>query len=197
MIDRKEFLRSATTLGLGCGLCSAIPATLAEASEAGSGAPTHPCDERVKFAEEWVGRFMGVLDEGLDEATRARIMEANGAACARAYLASSGRETSRVPYEQWVDRVRSRGPRQDLRIEGNVIHFQYLSNYQGKDAPEGACLCPLVETKPKGLSGTFCHCSVGYVREIFSRQIDRPLKVELVEAVLRGGKRCRFKIEVV
>jgi hypothetical protein len=54
----------------------------------------------------------------------------------------------------------------------------------------------MVESKPAGLSRTFCQCSVGYVGEMFRQKFGRPVTVELLDSVLYGGKRCRFKITV-
>jgi hypothetical protein len=196
-MDRKQFLCAAGRAGLGAGLCgvaAGAPAALGQAPEVP--APTHPCDERVKFAEEWVTRWFAVLDEGVDEPTRAALMRANGRACARAFLASSGREAHPVPFDQWVARLRERGGREGITVDGRAVFMEFTSNYQGKPAPEGSCLCPLVETKPAGLSGTYCLCSVGYVEELFGRTFTEPVKVSLLESTLRGGKRCRFRIDV-
>jgi predicted hydrocarbon binding protein len=37
---------------------------------------------------------------------------------------------------------------------------------------------------------------VGYIQELFGRTFGQPVKVELLESVLHGGKRCKFKIEL-
>ena len=195
-MDRKEFLKSAGLAGLGTGLCCALGRNAAaQAQEQAVTAPTHSCQEKVHFAQSWVTRFMDVLDGDLDPATRARIMEANGKACFRAYMKSVDRQITPVPFESWAEKVRQH-PEADLRVDGRTIHLAYLTNYQGKPVPEGACLCPLVESKPAGLSATYCHCSVGYIAEWLGQTFGRPVTVELQESVLRGGKRCRFKIDV-
>ena len=82
-------------------------------------------------------------------------------------------------------------------IDGNSILFQYMSAAEtGQAAAEGACLCPLVESKPAGLSATYCLCSVGYVKAMHEKLLQRPVEVELVESVLMGDKRCRFRMTV-
>jgi len=55
-------------------------------------------------------------------------------------------------------------------------------------------LCSLVEDRPPNLSPTFCLCSLGYVREMFARQVGRPVQVELVRSVHRGDRECRFTV---
>jgi hypothetical protein len=54
----------------------------------------------------------------------------------------------------------------------------------------------MVESKPKDLSRTFCLCSVGYVKAMHERTFGRSCEVELLDSVLYGGKRCRFRITV-
>jgi hypothetical protein len=150
----------------------------------------------MKFAEAWVTRLVGVLDSNLDESTRAKVMLANGHACAANYLDHEGGEVRPAKFEEVVAKLKASGGNEAMRAEGSVIHFQFVQNYQGKDAPESACLCPLVESKPAGLSPTYCLCSVGYIEEIFGRKFGQPVKVGLVSSVLRGGKRCAFTIQL-
>jgi hypothetical protein len=200
-MERREFFVSMGTCGLCAGLASALGLTSVlvgqeKAAAVEPPAPSHPLQERMDFAESWVKNFMGVLDDNLDAPTRARVMEANGRACAQAYMKTAGIQIKPVTFDQWLEKIKTRPSDGTIRVEGRTIHYQYLTNYQGKPAPEGSCLCPLVETKPAGLSGTYCHCSVGYIKEFFGRTFGQPVTVELVSSTLRGGKRCQFKIDL-
>ena len=146
----------------------------------------------------WVRRFMSVLDATLDDETRKKVMAANGATCYGEWIASEGRTVAPVAFETWAARVREHPPDASLRVEGNVIYWEYTGSAEtGGAAPESVCLCPMVESKPAGLSRTFCQCSVGYVKELHEQKFGRPVKVELLDSVLYGGKRCKFKITVV
>ena len=197
-MERRKFLGSMGICSIGAGLCSILALPSAnQTQDTNTQLPGHSCKERIEFAEQWLKNFMRILDENVDDQTRCRIMEANGSACARDYLKSTGREIKPVPFEEWVDRVKKQGRSDAIQIEGNIIYYKYLKNYQGLDAPEDFCLCPFVESKPEGLSATYCHCSVGYIKELFELTFDRPVKVELLESVLRGNKRCKFKIELI
>jgi hypothetical protein len=55
----------------------------------------------------------------------------------------------------------------------------------------------MVENKPEGLSTIYCQCSIGYVKVQHELALKRTVEVELVDSVLRGGNRCKFKITVV
>ncbi|RPJ55480.1 MAG: hypothetical protein EHM23_26100 [Acidobacteria bacterium] len=83
-----------------------------------------------------------------------------------------------------------------IKQEGDqmVVYFKYKANPRGLKVSDGYCLCPILEDAPKDISPTYCLCSVGYVREIFERQIGKPVQVELIDSVLRGAKGCSFKV---
>ncbi len=208
-MNRKEFL---TRCGLGSCVCvfglsslfadetkPAAPAKPAAPPEPTAEEPKRPrAEERIEFAEKWVGRFMGVLDVTLDAGTRRKVMMANGKACLLAYLKEIGRTVQPVTLEEYAAQVKARVKDGSTRVEGNVITMQFSTAAEtGLPAEESACLCPLVETKPAGLSGSYCDCSLGYVQAMHELKLGRPVEVELTESVLRGGKRCKFKVTVL
>lgn len=202
-MDRKTFLRAS-------GCCAALAAlqqlgcaSLEAASEPSTGQgttpaspspakPLTPAERRVAWAEIWAKRFFDVFDSHLDEETRATIMKANGRACHEG--SQPGRKVTPVDIDTLIASVRSNVGEDAIRRDGNVVEFRYVKNPQGLKVADGYCLCPLVETGPAGLSGTYCWCSVGYVQHMFETEVGRPAKVELLESLKRGGKGCRFRI---
>jgi hypothetical protein len=63
-----------------------------------------------------------------------------------------------------------------------------------------ACHCQLVRTairdgKPR-ISPVFCYCSGGYEKLPFDVIFGEPVKIELLESVLKGDTRCRFAITI-
>ena len=57
------------------------------------------------------------------------------------------------------------------------------------------CSCPMVKegvTPP-----SFCDCTLGWQVEAYSTILGRPVTAELEESVLRGGKKCIYRIKVV
>ena len=63
-----------------------------------------------------------------------------------------------------------------------------------------ACHCPLARTairdgKPK-IGSVFCYCSAGFTKLAFDVMFDQPVKIELLESVLKGDTRCRFAITI-
>ncbi len=212
-MDRKQFLGTSLPLlaglGLGCpclgGAEGTAPGT--EGAPGGTGKDA-PCprtageyahassfEARADFGKKWVGRFMRVMDERVDEKTRLGLMEANGRACATgAYGPPDPAKTLAV--DDFVARLAGYVGPENARREGQVVYFNYVQNPAGLRTADGYCLCPVVEDGPADLSPTFCHCSVGYVAYMFERNLGRPVRVELLESVRRGGKACRFAVQV-
>ena len=201
-INRKEFLMKAGAFCGGSCVCALLGGRdLLYAQDAGQNS-TPPAEKprseaRIKFAENWIKRFMDVLDSNLDEETRNKIMMANGKVCFREWIKETNQQIKPTTLKEMADRVKANVTDDSIRIEGNVIYYQYMASAEtGLPSDEGQCLCPLVESKPAGLSSTYCSCSVGYVKEWYDILLGRPTKVELLESVLRGDKRCKFKITV-
>ncbi len=156
-----------------------------------------PCEKKVDFAKSWVKRFMSVMDKNLDEETRKKIMESCGKECFCAYNGAAtwpkkGIET----VDQYLQQIGALFGKENAYREGNKIYYNYNQNPNGLKIADGYCLCPLTEDGPEGLSPTYCICSTGYVKEMFDRMMGKPVKVELLESLRRGGKKCRFLIHI-
>jgi hypothetical protein len=213
VMDRKQFVRAVGTCCAACcvgALVGRLDGAYAqdEANTAPQSTPpasplSPPTPEksraqtRIEFADKWVVRFFGVLDGALDQATRRKLMMANGAACFRDYIKEIGRQPKRRTLEEFAAWVKDNVKDGSTQVEGNVITMQFTTAAEtGQPSAEGACLCPLVESKPAGLSGTYCLCSLGYVKEWHESILGRPCEVELLGSVLTGAERCQFRVTV-
>jgi hypothetical protein len=200
---RREFLANAGKL---CA-CSCVGAMFAgfqnvlgdeAVKDSTSAQPKTRDQERIAFAEGWLKRFFEVFDANLDEPTRRKIMMANGKSCYLTWIKDTKQEIKPVGFERFTNWIKTQVTDGSYSVDGKTIYFQYLYAAEtGQAAPESHCLCPMVETKPEGLSATYCICSVGYVKQMHEMYLGQPVEVELVDSVLRGGPRCKFKITVV
>ena len=151
-----------------------------------------PCEERIEFLGGWVTRFFDQLDANITNDEKLKLMNGNGRACHRAGL--QGTPPKKMNLDQLIEELQRRqGPDNCIR-DGNDIVFSYRETFADANGTKGHCLCPIAESMPKHLSGTFCLCSVGYVQDIFESATDKKFRVELLESLIRGGKGCRFKI---
>jgi hypothetical protein len=191
-MDRKHFLSIVCggTASVACGAipCCGIAAPAARTEDPGKA----DLLERAKFSDAWVKRLMAVVDSQMGLRSREKLMESNGRAC---YAAQHGQRPDKIStdaLDQLISRLKKWTGEEGLRREKEVIRFTYGPGGAG----EKRCLCPLVANIPSGLSATYCHCSVGYVTEMFERATGKPAKVTLTESLKRGGKACRFLIQV-
>ncbi len=197
-MDRKEFLKRSVQAGMCCGAALAAGSALAGSSqEKAANPPVTPCDKKVAQGQSVIRRIMQQLDANLDPATRQAVMEKCGQAC---YEGAHGKRSSEKATAEQAARFLD-GMRKYLGTDGvkqvageTVVYFKYKGNPQGLKVADGYCLCPILEDAPKGISPTYCQCSVGYVREIFERGVGKPARVELTDSVLRGGKTCSFTV---
>lgn len=63
--------------------------------------------------------------------------------------------------------------------------------YLGKDK----CSCPIRSGISKN-TDMLCECTRGYEKAIWSTFFGKPVEVEIVESILRGGKDCATKIKI-
>jgi hypothetical protein len=92
------------------------------------------------------------------------------------------------------------------RREGNVIYVskipymakRYLAETDPTLKRYYGCHCPWAREAIKSgdvrFAATFCHCSGGFHKKPWEVIFGQPLKVQVLESVLRGDNRCRFAI---
>jgi hypothetical protein len=212
-IDRKEFMSMLAMAGAGTCTCGAVagarlglatePVVDGQENKPVATPQTKPGDKgparaakRMEFVEVWLRRFFNVMDAELAEPTRRKIMVANGRVCFSEFQPKLQRRAQPATQEEIAAFVAGRGKSSGYSMEGDAIFFEYVGSAEtGQAAPEGTCLCPVAEAqRAREISPTFCWCSVGYVKEMHERVFGRPVRVDLLESVLMGHPRCRFRI---
>ncbi|MFH2001072.1 MAG: DUF6144 family protein [Planctomycetota bacterium] len=218
-MDRKTFLKILLKTGLSAGCCGAAMGwrLLAQGMDAGATpgqeeqdwirdfekrmvkATETPAWRRAQKSQLWIKNLMSNLDSMLDRETGVRLMHACGKSC---FLDAFGVASVEKPLpeaaEHWMKYLKDSGFAIEEEGEITVVHYSWGRDHQnpwGLMIQDGYCMCPVVESIPKGLSPTFCNCSAGYVREMFQRYLARPVKVDLVESLQMGADDCRFRIE--
>jgi hypothetical protein len=110
--------------------------------------------------------------------------------------------------QEVIDFVRNDPEMGGGRREGNIIYEtkipymakQYLAEFDPILKRYYACHCPWVREAIKNgdvkLVENFCYCSGGFHKKPFEVIFERPLKVEVLESIIRGDIRCRFAIHL-
>jgi len=198
-LSRKNFLKLA---GCACMCAAAAETTNLIAQTSTTPIPGEKTNERavkrLEFVDHWLKRFFDVVDQTLDEPTRKKLMTTNGKSCYKSWIQESNQQPKKISFEEWAKTAAERHKNdKGFKLEGRTITMQFNASAEtGTNSPERICLCPTAESLPTGLSGTYCSCSLGYVKEMYETTFDRPVEVELLDSVIKGGNRCKFKVTV-
>lgn len=191
-MTRKDFLAASITSGLGCcALRLLAPASLQAAEPAGAEPPPPPptspeCDQvrRDKdFTDNWLSDLLETMDAELDEAARVKLIEGCGRACYRrhafkpAIAAASGGTLEGL--------IKAYHSMCEAWLEGTDLHVRFGEKVE-------RCYCPVLHDRPGRPNDLHCHCTKATQQSIIEAALKRPVKMEIVESVRRGGQTCHF-----
>ena len=69
--------------------------------------------------------------------------------------------------------------------EGETVHVRY-------GEVSKSCYCPVVKTRAPKADDLHCECTRMTHQSIFETALGRPVKVDVVESLRRGGRTCHF-----
>lgn len=148
-------------------------------------------DEQLMLLKR-TGELLNSLIQGLeeiDEEDKMKIMELCGKACA---------------VEDGDLQIAERIAQESTSEEEILARLNEEILWCGKWVKEGntyqticvQCGCPLVRNKIVRRSGTFCFCSIGWVKTIFETLFRKSVRVELKRSIGRGDSVCEFVVYV-
>jgi hypothetical protein len=153
-----------------------------------------------KRLAQWAKGAVERLDALLDEGTRVRVMEECGHNCARKNHRVIDRAVARRRKYANLDdflAAEQRNPMKGTRLEreGNMLYQYYTP--QAFTRPM-RCYCGLFRGLPAGeaVSPTYCSCSKGFVERYWEAILKRPVRVELLQSAISGGRECKFAIQL-
>jgi hypothetical protein len=170
------------------GACSCAAGVLLPQSSAAE----EPCSDgmnalkaKIESAQKRFAKLVQILNESIDEPVRKGVWEALGRDHGREFsdLTSKYKGNLRGFLEdlrsKWVEKAEFDEQRGTIRIVDKA-----------RD-----CTCPLVK---KGLTPPdFCNCTLGWQKEVYSAITGRPVEASVEESVLRGGRQCIFRIQIL
>lgn len=181
-MDRKQFLTTCAAGLCGCAAGSLIPASSLSAAETAD-----PEDWRLRFVKERYARLIRILSDRMDRKELDQTLHDLGTFC-----------SSR--YDQFT--VQHRGEFEGLRkaykegSSGDEVTWDREKGVIRMVSPERTdCFCPLISLK-QNTPPVVCDCSLGWQQHTWETFLQKKVRVELKESVLRGGKRCIFEIHV-
>ena len=183
-MQRSTFLQHLTALG-------ACPFMLANMAKANPSQPNLPktattgsdSNPETTFIENWLSDLLDSMENTIDRETQARIIAGCGRGCYNRHsfkqdIAAKGRENLDEllkAYHQYME----------AWVDGEKIHIRF-------GEVSSRCYCPVVQhIKPKP-NDLHCECTRATQQSILENAFGRPMKVEIVETLRRGGKTCHF-----
>ncbi len=135
------------------------------------------------LSAKWVTNLLDALDGMLDEETRAKVLESCGRKCIG--------ETFLVKAQAIAKKSKSTD---EFLEKLNKIWKQLRVDKDGVFVVYEQCYCPMVRSHKGKLSPSFCNCSVGWIKELFERSLNNPVKVEKLGTIKQGSRECKFRI---
>lgn len=184
-MNRKTFLNRACQIGA----CSCSMIWLADA---GVSAGTRTTSEdvtgnewKIPFIQKRFAHMVHFMETKLNEEDRNAWIEEMGRACANEYKEHTKKYIGHP--EDYL-----------AQLEGKWIDEAYYEKTEAceviliRGQKKEKCYCPFVDNEKMPCS--FCSCSLGFQKEVFSTILEKPVQVELVNSILAGDQRCSFKI---
>jgi hypothetical protein len=184
-MDRKVFLTQSIR-SLGC--CAAVGLLGTRALDAHEDVEQRSADAgETEFIKNWLADLMNVIDRDTDEPTKARLVGACGRACFERFdFKRNWAVEGRGDVEKLVTALQKNF---DVWRDGSVVHVRYGATSKG-------CYCPAARYRPAKQNDLHCYCSRGSHQAVWETALSRPVHVEILESVRRGGKTCHFAVHL-
>ena len=139
---------------------------------------------------DWIRVAIQRLEQSVGEETSIRIMEVCGRQCCGQTHRKHARQL-RVESESmgaFIEKLNEKGiggGRLKL-VDQDIITGGYDRCYCGQ----------VKQTKVPFPTTTYCHCSVGWYKQLFETALERPVEIELVQSIIAGAESCEFIIHI-
>jgi hypothetical protein len=182
-MNRKQFLKTCA-----CTFCSCATVGMIAPGDSTAAENKKPEDWRLPFVKQRYAKLLEILSSRMDEKTLNEVLFELGAYCSG--LSDETKKKFRGNLEGYRQAVKQ-------STSGDNITYDWEKGVITMASDERTdCYCPLISRfnhTPK----TACNCSLGWQQHTWETLLQKKVKVELKESVLRGGKRCVFEIRVL
>lgn len=188
-MDRKEFLQKSLKLGV---CCSGALASIGSGTKLALVEETHTVqDARLKyqkdFVENWLSDLLAAVEKELDKETQVKLIEGCGKECFRRHKFKTDiAERGKGGIDKLIEAMKSRW---EVWKEGNDVHVRFGEKIEN-------CRCPVLNSHPYKPDDIHCNCSKATQQAIFETALGRPVKVDILESIRRGGQTCHFLVHL-
>jgi len=200
-MDRSIFLKRMT--GLGC--CAAMVSTLinfdSDEAASSSSAMTFCSETEVNdkpdeltsikkerdFIQNWINDLMDAMDKVLDQETYIKLIEGCGRGC---YNRHQFKKDISIAGHGNLDNLLTAYQKNfEVWKEDDKVHIRFGDKSTG-------CYCPVLKNNTYNSKGLHCNCTKATHQAIFENALGRPVKVDILESLRRGGQTCHFLVHV-
>lgn len=181
-MDRKEFTQKLIALG-------ACPIAMMNFGglEKLAGQDDNQVNQQLKadkeFIQQWLTDLLDSIEKNLDRETQVKLVEACGKSCfSRHKFKTDIAEKGKGDIDKLIEAYKENF---GVWREGNEVHVRY-----GKVSKK--CYCPAANYRPAKPNELHCECTRMTHQSIFETALGRPIKVDIVETLRRGGVTCHF-----
>ncbi len=144
-------------------------------------------DWRLGFTRTRYAKLLGILERRMGREELSKALAELGGCCSA--TEDEGLQKYRGNLQGFADLMAREYPYEQVTWDRETGTLTITS-------PERTeCFCPLVSVSG-GTPEVACTCSLGWQRHTWKTILQKDVEVELVESVLRGGKKCAFRIKV-
>lgn len=139
---------------------------------------------------EWLKGAIERLENAVGEDKARKIMESSGRMCCGATCRKRAQQAVRGA--QSINEIVKRLNK--AHLGGGRLKVKDKHTVTGG---YDQCYCGQVKhTKTPFPSLTYCHCSVGWYKQLFETTLGRPVDVEITQSIISGAKTCEFFIHI-
>lgn len=190
MINRKDFVKGCAAAFCASGMCCAAQ----ESGALPKQEQKDVCDpnqfselrDRAEAARLRFSKLIEIIEIELPQDERKQILHSLGGRCADTY-----RNTLIDRYKGNIEGFLEEGCRTWM---AEAAYDKANGTIRIVDKGP-SCSCPLVKVGTTPAS--FCDCTLGWQEQTYSEILGRRVKANLEESILRGGKRCVYRITVI
>ncbi len=181
-MDRKDFFKKACLAGVCfCGF-SNIPGM------ANDNASTVQ-EPNLQLNQDWLSALISNLNQEIEEDQLRRIIKKSSATHFNDLNMSTLLSDYIGDLEKFIKYLESSW--------GWKVSYNKTTGTIIADENKDSCVCPVLEHR-KGLdTSAICYCSEGFAEKMFSVVTGVPVKARVISSIRRGGKSCRYKIDLL
>ncbi len=131
---------------------------------------------------------LGRVVEGIDEESTTqdclKVLDRRGRACTPPQLIDAAQEIFKRTGTIDAFLAEFSKAFEFLHVEADAITVEYPR-----------CFCHHIADIPAGeIPREYCECSRSWVQHLFEEATQRPVEVEILGSIIRGGETCRFSV---